>query len=205
MPMTMPDLPLFVSVLVGIGLLLAGRKLFWLFVGGVGFLVGFTLAQQYLVEQSEGMRLVMAAGIGIAGAVLAYVAQKIAISVGGFLAGGFLGVTLVRELLHISEPVPVALFFIAGIAGLVLVHIVFDWALVVLSSVAGATVISELFTVSDGAHLALVVVLAAVGVAVQKGMIMPKKARQSERRTGRERKEARRGETPAAEQKPDEH
>ena len=173
----MPNVPILIHVLVGAGLLLAGRRLFWLFVGGVGFLAGFMLAKEYLPQQTETMHLVLAVGAGIAGAALAYVAQKVALSVGGFLAGGFLGVTLVRDLLGTTEPVPEALFLVVGVAGLVLVHIVFDWALVLLSSVAGAYVLSQLLSVSDVMHLVLVAVLSAVGVAVQKGLFEPKKKR----------------------------
>ncbi len=170
----MTNLPFIVQLLVGSGLLLAGRRLFWLFVGGVGFLAGFALAQEYLPQQTENMHLVLAVGAGVAGAALAYVAQKVALSIGGFLAGGFLGVTLVRDLLGTTEPVPVALFLVAGVAGLVLVHVVFDWALVLLSSVAGASVLGGLLDVSDTVHLVVVVVLSALGVAVQKGLFEPK-------------------------------
>ena len=177
----MPNVPILIHILVGAGLLLAGRRLFWLFVGGVGFLVGFTLAREYFPLQTENMHLVLAVGVGLAGAALAYLAQKVAISVGGFLAGGFLGVTLVRDLLGTTEPVPVALFLVAGVAGLVMVHVLFDWALTLLSAVAGAYVISQLFPLSDTAHLVVVVVLSAIGVAVQKGMFEPKEKKRSEK------------------------
>ena len=37
--------------IIGIVLLTLGRRLFWLFVAGVGFAVGLQLAQQYLGTQ----------------------------------------------------------------------------------------------------------------------------------------------------------
>jgi len=185
----MPEIPIFIHILVGAGLLLAGRRLFWLFVGGAGFLAGFALAQEYLPQQSENMQLLLAVGLGLAGAALAYLAQKVALSIGGFLAGGFLGVTLVRDLLGTTEPVPEALFLVAGVAGLILVHVVFDWALVLLSSVAGAYVISQLFAPSDTAHLVFVAVLSAVGVAVQKGWLDPRK-KKPPRKVGAKRRDS---------------
>jgi len=166
----MENIPVIVQFLVGLGLLLAGRRLFWLFVGGAGFLAGFMLAQAYFPDQSENARLVLALGIGLAGAVLAYVAQKIALSLGGFLAGGFLGATLVRDLLALSGPAPAAVFLVGGLVGLVLIHVIFDWALTLLSAVAGAYVIGQMLPLGDSAQLVVVAVLAALGVAVQKRM-----------------------------------
>ena len=68
-----------VSLLVGIAVLLLGRKLFWLFVGAVGFVIGLGLAFQLLVEQPEWLILIAALVIGLAGAVLAIFAQKVAV------------------------------------------------------------------------------------------------------------------------------
>jgi len=185
----MDNIPVIVQFLVGLGLLLAGRRLFWLFVGGAGFLAGFVLAQEYLPDQTENMRLVLGLGIGLAGAVLAYFAQKIALSVGGFLAGGFLGVTLVRDLLALADPVPAAVFFSGGVVGLVLVHVIFDWALTLLSAVAGAYVIGQLLPLGDSAQLVVVAVLAALGVAVQKRMFGGKGEKRASRAVpARERK-----------------
>lgn len=166
----MENVPVIVQFLVGLGLLLAGRRLFWLFVGGAAFLVGFMLAQEYLPDQGENARLVLAVGIGLAGAALAYVAQKIALSLGGFLAGGFLGATLVRELLALAGPAPAVAFLVGGVVGLVLIHVIFDWALTLLSAVAGAYVIGQMLPLEGGAQLVVVAVLAALGVAVQKRM-----------------------------------
>ena len=166
----MESVPLIVQLLVGLGLLFAGRRLFWVFVGGAGFLAGFMLAQEYLPHQSENVQLVLGVGSGLAGAALAYIAQKIALSVGGFFAGGFLGVTLVRDLLALAGPDPAAVFLIGGLVGLVLIHVIFDWALTLLSAVAGAYVIGQMFPLGDSAQLVVVAVLAALGVAVQRHM-----------------------------------
>lgn len=167
----MENIPVIVQCLVGVGLLLAGRRLFWLFVGGAAFLAGLALTREYLPDQSDNVRLALSVGVGVAGVALVYVAQKIALSVGGFLAGGFLGVTLVRDLLALAEPAPAAVFLIAGVVGLVLVLVLFDWALTLLSAVAGAYVIGQLLPLGDSAQLVVVALLAALGVAVQKRII----------------------------------
>lgn len=186
----MENIPAIVQFLVGLGLLLAGRRLFWLFVGGAGFLAGFVLAQEYLPDQSENVRLVLGLGIGLAGAALAYVAQKIALSVGGFLAGGFLGVTLVRDVLALAGPVPAAVFLVGGVVGLVLVHVIFDWALTLLSAVAGAYVLGQLIPLEGSAQLVVVAILAALGVAVQKRLAGGKpEKRPSSAAPARERKD----------------
>jgi hypothetical protein len=49
------------TALVGIGLLLAGRKIFWLFVGGIGFLIGIELARR-IAFPSDWMIIIAALG-----------------------------------------------------------------------------------------------------------------------------------------------
>lgn len=195
----MENIPVIIQVLVAVGLLLAGRRLFWLFVGGAGFLAGFALAREVLPDQSENVRLVLSVGIGLAGAALVYVAQKIALSVGGFLAGGFLGLALVGDLLALTDPAPAGVFLIGGVIGLVLIHVIFDWALTLLSAAAGAYVIGQLLPLGDSAQLVVVAVLAAIGIAVQKGMIGGKPEKPASSAASKRERQQEAGEPPSEE------
>jgi len=55
------------SIVLGIILLLFGRKLFWFFVGVIGFLTGVLLATHYLQGQPEWVILIIALIAGVLG------------------------------------------------------------------------------------------------------------------------------------------
>src|SRR6266545_1254744 len=136
------------GVFVGVVLLLFGRRLYWLFVAGIGFLTGLALVPDLLPGQPEWLILLAALVAAIVGAVIAFVAQKITIGLIGFVAGG-------------------------GI-GLVLMLVLFDWALILLSSLAGANLIvtgvAARMSLPEGTWFLLLIALALVGVVVQAGL-----------------------------------
>jgi hypothetical protein len=165
-----------VSLLLGIALLLLGRKLFWLFVGVAGFLVGMEIAKQ-VVAGPQGTNLLIAIIAGILGAVIAIFLRKVAIAIAGFVIGGYITVELLRE----SALLPTALvgihgtafsvpYIIGGIMGAVLLFFLFDWAIIVLSSMSGASLIVHNFTFQRQALMLLFAILVVVGILVQAGM-----------------------------------
>ena len=142
----------------GVVLLVLGWKLFWLFVGVVGFAAGLQAAKLYLGPQP--FWVLWAAGLvcGIIGAILALFFQKIAIGIGGFVAGSTIAVQLTL-MLGYHPGMLVAL--IGGVVGAVALYLLFDWALIVLSSLVGTSLIIEAF----GRHAPYVPVLSAVLIA----------------------------------------
>ena len=76
-------------VLVGLLLLVLGRRLYWLFVAGVGFLYGLKLAPLLMPEQSETVIVIVALVLALVGALVAVVATKVVLGVIGFVAGRF--------------------------------------------------------------------------------------------------------------------
>src|SRR5881296_746629 len=130
-----------IGLLVGLVLLLYGRRLYWLFVAGIGFLTGLTLAPRLLPGQPEWMILVVAIMLALVGTVLAVVAQKFIIALIGFLAGGGTGVLLLRTLGIEGDVLTWSVYLVAGVVGLVLVLGLFEWGLILLSSLAGANLI----------------------------------------------------------------
>ena len=100
--MTLPEnlsVPI-ISVIVGAAILLFGRKLFWLFVAALGFAVGLEIAAYFMHEPPVWMTLVIALGLGVLGALLAILLQKLAIAVAGFIAGGRLASALAGGILR---------------------------------------------------------------------------------------------------------
>jgi hypothetical protein len=165
-----------VYLLLGIVLLLLGRRLFWIFVGVAGFLIGMNIAEQFVVGPQR-TNLLIAIAAGILGAVIAIFLQKVAIVIAGFVIGGYLTVELLSE----SALFPMALvgthgtafsvpYIIGGIIGALLLYVLFDWGLIVLSSLSGASLIVHNITLQRHALQLLFAVLVVAGILVQVGM-----------------------------------
>src|SRR6516225_10094390 len=92
-----------INVLAGLAVLFFGRRLFWLFVGCVGFIVGFELAGNALAGQSEWLILVIALGVGLLGAIASVFLQRIFIVVAGFFAGGYCLSTFAPAMLPVKD------------------------------------------------------------------------------------------------------
>jgi hypothetical protein len=154
-------------IIVGLGMLTLGRQLFWLFVGGVGFLFGLNLATQVLGEgQPDANILVFALVFGFIGAVAALVLQKLAVSAAGFFGGGVIAMNLV-QVMNLDLGSVLVPFLVGGVLGLVLVSVLLDWALIAISSFAGATVIVQTFEMETAVSMLLLATLIIVGIAAQ--------------------------------------
>jgi hypothetical protein len=128
---------------VGVILLTLGRKLFWLFVGGVGFAAGFFYGQGWSGTHSDLMILIIALGLGLMGALLAIFFQALAIALAGFIAGGYITFTIMNLFGFESAQLTWIFYLIGGIIGAVLLFLIFDWALIALSSLLGASLIVQ--------------------------------------------------------------
>ena len=160
-------------LLVGLLLLVLGRRLYWLFVAGVGFLYGLKLAPLLMPEQSETVIVIVALVLALVGALVAVVATKVVLGAIGFVAGGGIAVLLLGNL-GIDRVVALAIYLIAGVIGAVLLLVLFDWTLIVLSSLAGASLIvmsaERLLQMPPIAGTVIVLVLAAIGALIQAGL-----------------------------------
>ena len=169
--------------IVGLLSLFLGRRLFWVFVGAAGFLLGFNLAFQLLEEQAGLLLLLIALAAGLLGAALALFAQRLALAIAGFIAGGYL-LLYVANLVSadpLSTLVVVILFVVGGLLGAGLFQFFFDIALVLLSSALGATlltqVIADVWAPGELINALLFILLLVVGIAVQWGLIGEAEAR----------------------------
>ncbi len=158
------------AVIVGILLLTLGRKLFWLFVGGSGFVVALYITAELMPDQSSWVFLLAAIIAGILGAWLAVSLQWVAVGVGGSLAGGYLAVALVESLnLDIGGPQWLQ-FVVGGIIGAVLLGALFNPALIVLSSLVGAALVADSLSLGPDSSMVVMVVAAVLGIIVQTRM-----------------------------------
>lgn len=160
----------FLRLLLGIAMLTMGRRLYWLFLGGVGFVFGFDLAERMVHGQPHDVILVIALIAGVIGAALAVFLQKFALIIGGFFAGGYLLIGLLKEF-GMGAPNHYWIFFlIGGIVGALLMKVLFSWTLVVLSSAIGSVLILQTWHLSQQTKNLLLIFLLVLGIAVQYGL-----------------------------------
>lgn len=156
-----------ISALIGAVILLFGRKLFWLCVAAVGFAAGVEFAPQVIHEPSTLVMLAFAIMLGFIGALLALFLQKIAIAIAGFLAGGKLALAMAAAFFVQLAPYYWITFLIGGIVGALLLLVLFDWALIALSSVVGAYLVLSAIALPPSGTSILFIALVAIGVIVQ--------------------------------------
>lgn len=158
------------NILVGLAVLFFGRRLFWLFVGCVGFIAGFEIAGGALAGRPEWVILAIALGVGVLGAIASIFLQRIFIIVAGFFAGGYCLSTLAPAALHLTGEATVWITFaVGGLLGAFLTAALLDPALIIMSSLAGATAVSQNVPLQPPVQTVLFVVLLVLGIAVQVG------------------------------------
>jgi len=129
-------------ILVGALLLCFGRKLFWLFVGVLGFIIASEMTVTLLHGQPEWGRLLISVVAGLVGVGVAIWMQKVAIAVSGFIAGGYF-LTILLEATARQPQQEWVVFIVGGIVGSLLMIWMFNPALIILSSITGANLILQ--------------------------------------------------------------
>lgn len=164
-----------VQIVLGVVVLLMGRRLFWVFVAAGGFMFGWLVTPAIWEGMPLWARIVIGAVLGILLAVLARFATRAVVALGGFLIFGP-GTVLAVERLGASLPRGSTnywiVFVIGGVVGALLLGIFFNWALIILSSLAGAgaTIAGIEYWAGTGRkwlEWVLLIVLLGIGVAVQ--------------------------------------
>ena len=160
--------PPWLWVVAGVLLLLLGRRLYTALLGLVGFFVVYGVPEDVLALPDD-MRLPVAVGVGVLAALLAFIVRKFAVALAGALlgAGGALwaiGISGVEW-----DPLWWIAVAVAAALGAWLLRVVFDTALIVVSSFVGALlIVAAIGLEGTPAHVA-VAVLIVVGVAFQMG------------------------------------
>ena len=156
-----------VGALIGIVILFFGRKLFWLCVAAVGFAAGVEIAPHLVHEPSPVLALTVALVLGLIGALLALFLQKIAVAVLGFLAGGKLAGAIAAAFFVQYAQRSTFIFLAGGIIGAILLLVLFDWALIVVSSLIGAHLIQSTIALPPSGSTIVFIGLVVLGILVQ--------------------------------------
>jgi len=165
-----------IYLVLGIILLTTGKKLYWLFVAIIGFLIGYAVSTQYLHLQLNPPWLIYIVSLvgGVVGAMLGVFVQHLAIALAGFIVGGY-GAILLTGLLGITNQVSnLMAFIVGGVIGLLLVASVFNWALYILSSWAGATLVITAIDLKGVVGTIVFFTLFVLGMIIQVGLFREK-------------------------------
>ena len=108
------------NIFIGLILLALGRKLFWLFVGCIGF-----------------------------------------------IAGGYISIIVSALMSFNAEQLLWLFFIIGGIIGAVLMFLIFDWTLILISSLSGASLIVQTTELGHDMEMLVFTVLVIIGMIIQ--------------------------------------
>jgi hypothetical protein len=159
------------AIALGAALLVFGRRLYWLALGGAGFFAGLWIAGRIFERSSSWVELGLGFLLGVAGAALAVFVQKLAIGIAGFVLGGASALWIASRIDPAVLEQPSAWLLVAGIVGAVvgigLASTLFEASLIAFSSLAGALLIASRSHLGSPRETWLFLALLAVGVLAQ--------------------------------------
>ena len=155
----------FLLIILGLIMLVFGRRIFWLFVAVVGFLVGMEFTNLLLVNQPLVVQILGGLAAGLIGALLAIFFQRIAFVLAGFFAGAYLAILLAHPLGLANASLILA--GVGGVIGAIVAAMLMDWAIIVLSCLVGAGVIVSRMGLRDVKTALVFLVLVIIGILIQ--------------------------------------
>jgi hypothetical protein len=164
-----------VQIVAGLLILFLGRRLFWLFVGVVGFYFGLHFGKELFAGLAAWLVVLLSVVLGVVCGALTIALQRLAVIIAGAFAGGMLAYHLAPTFNLDRDP------WILILAGALLVAVLFgvlfDPALILTSALTGALMVVDVMPYDVVVKLFCFCVLFIVGVAVQ--MRLPSRDRQS--------------------------
>ncbi len=154
-------------LVIGMILVILGRRVYLISIGILGFLGGLYLFTILLGRTHDWRSLLLALLFGTVGSLLAFALHKAAWIFGGFCGGGVL-LLYFNDATGIS-PVgsPIMLFLTGGAAGAILFLLLLDWALIVVTTLTGSVLIAYQSGLGGPPGLALFAALVILGLLVQ--------------------------------------
>lgn len=156
-----------ILIVLGFVSLVGGSQLPWMFVGTIGFIAGSLLANYLHFNSSELQVLTVASATGMVGIFLTYYLRRLMVLLAGFLAGGYIGLTLPTVLGWKSILDDWQAFILVGAACAVILLLWQYLALMLVSGVFGATLVIQNFDIPTVSKEAMFVVLIIFGLTVQ--------------------------------------
>lgn len=175
------------AIVLGFIELLFGRRLFWIFVAIGGFLIGWFLMPEIVPGLATWLRVLIGVVAGVVFGLLSIPFTRVMVAIAGFFVFGgalVMGLRVLGANIATGSALYWTAFVIGGLIGAVFLFFALDWALIVLTSLAGAGAVSRGIVnfVSDSPLWIGVVVfaiLAVIGITVQARTFSSETARRS--------------------------
>jgi hypothetical protein len=143
------------------------------FVGSIGFIAATEFAVSTMTAQPDWIIVLIGFVAGIIGAVLALIFQAGAIAVAGLLGGAYLGLVATRYLSISSQSAQTIAAIVGAVLGLVLMILLFDSALITISSILGALILADKFELGGWLFFVAAAILALLGILAQTNQTSP--------------------------------
>lgn len=163
------------AVFAGI-LLFLGHELNFLFAGGLAALIGFRLTPLLPAEWPGWTYYAFLLALAIIGGAIPIINERVGYFFSGFLAGGYF---LIEYYAPGVLTVPILPFIVGGVIGSLIIGIFTDWALIVVSCLAGAYYVTDMFRLSPTAETLLRGGLFIIGALTQ--VILMRMQKQTDR------------------------
>jgi hypothetical protein len=156
-----------IQIILAVGLLFFGRRLYWAFVGAIGFIAATEWALTAMQGQPEWLIVIIGLAVGLIGALLAVFLRAAAIGLAGFLGGAYIFLALYR-LFEMSNPTArLVMLIVGGLLGLIVMIVIFDWALIVISAASGALLLANYIPGEMIPIWIVTIILFVIGVIAQ--------------------------------------
>lgn len=164
------------NLVFGLLTLILGRRLFWIFVAGVGFFAGSILAVSTLRFTAEWLIILTSIAAGLVGALLAVFLQHLAMVIAGFFGGGYV-LLYVISLFGYRGGINWMIFAVGGVIGAALVGFVFEWALILLSSLIGTAMFMRAVHIPSPGNMFVFAGVFLIGATIQVAWLMQERDR----------------------------
>ena len=157
------------SIILGAISLFFGRRLYWIFVGVAGFLLGLTLGPSLFMNVNQTWQPLITLLVAVLFAGLSLFLSKAMIAISGAVGLGVFMFLLTGA--YLPDWAVVTMTIIAAIAGLLASWLLFDWGLMLFSSIAGASLLTSGFISiiprTSGADLLIFLFVFMIGFTFQ--------------------------------------
>ncbi|HET60225.1 MAG TPA: hypothetical protein ENN32_07645 [Chloroflexi bacterium] len=168
-----------IYVIIGFVLLIAGRRALWLSVMGGVFVATTQFLSHFLFDMKASTITLIAAGASLAVLALYLFIEKTTIFILGAIGGGLVGIITVNSFFSLPTDPLLQSFvsFLAGSAlGLLLIQLLFQWTMVVFSSLMGAYLVSGVIGELPLFRLTAMGLLTIAGLFIQTRLFQRKRS-----------------------------
>ena len=164
--------PVYLALVGGL-LLLFGKKLYWIVLLILSLVAGAWLGLEVIPDEPKWLKFIIPGLSGTITAIICYLLHRLALQIAGICIGGLLGYLLIDA--FFIKPWPLIGLCVGCLLGLLLVIKIFDWSLILLSAVSGATLLAYLIPTKIWLQGVFGLILFVIGLAFQSWMEVKKK------------------------------